>query len=67
MEDAATAEISRSQVWSWLAHGLVTTAEVEAELAAVDASAAAKQVFARVAAASELVEFFTLAAYAELA
>ena len=39
MEDAATAEISRSQLWQWIRHGRtfddgtpVTTALVEAEL-----------------------------------
>ena len=29
MEDAATSEISRSQVWQWLAHGKVERADVE--------------------------------------
>ena len=29
MEDAATSEISRSQVWQWLRHGRVSLAEVE--------------------------------------
>jgi malate synthase len=66
MEDAATAEISRSQVWSWLAHGVFGPEQVRAELAAVEASEAAKELFARVALASELVEFFTLVAYAQL-
>ena len=30
MEDAATAEISRSQVWQWLRHGQVSEDEVRA-------------------------------------
>ncbi len=29
MEDAATAEISRSQVWQWIRHGRFTKDEVE--------------------------------------
>ena len=29
MEDAATAEISRSQVWQWIRHGRVDRADVE--------------------------------------
>jgi malate synthase len=29
MEDAATAEICRAQVWQWLHHGAVTTAQVQ--------------------------------------
>jgi malate synthase len=32
MEDAATAEISRSQVWQWIRHGRVTKEQVEAIL-----------------------------------
>jgi len=33
MEDAATAEISRTQVWQWLRHGKVTAALVEQTIA----------------------------------
>ncbi len=66
MEDAATAEISRSQVWSWVRHGLFDTATVRAELAAVDASPAAKALFAEVALAPELPEFLTLVGYPRL-
>jgi malate synthase len=29
MEDAATAEISRSQIWQWIRHGRVERADVE--------------------------------------
>ena len=29
MEDAATAEISRSQVWQWVRHGRVSREDVE--------------------------------------
>ncbi len=49
MEDAATAEISRSQVWSWvyLAQRF-DEARVREEVAQVDASDEAKEVFAEV-------------------
>ena len=33
MEDAATAEISRSQIWQWLRHGRVARADVERMIA----------------------------------
>lgn len=66
MEDAATAEISRSQVWSWLRHGIFTAEQVEAELAAVEASGPAKELFAAVALGELLPDFLTLAGYAEL-
>jgi malate synthase len=33
MEDAATAEISRTQVWQWLRHGKVTAASVKQTIA----------------------------------
>ena len=66
MEDAATAEISRSQVWSWVTHGLFEAGSVRAELAAVEASDTAKELFARVALASELPEFLTLVGYPQL-
>ena len=35
MEDAATAEISRGQVWQWVRHGRVSREDVERELAGV--------------------------------
>ena len=35
MEDAATAEISRSQVWQWVHHGRVARADVERTIAEV--------------------------------
>lgn len=88
MEDAATAEISRSQVWQWVRHGSklsggrTVTAELvrsiqEQELdqirsevgvdafAAGNFSAAAKH-FQRLIESPNLVEFLTLAAYADL-
>ncbi len=66
MEDAATAEISRAQVWSWVRAGRFTPARVREELARVDAAEDAKALFAEVALAPELVEFLTLPAYERL-
>jgi malate synthase len=66
MEDAATAEISRAQVWSWVCAGRFTRADVEAELAQVDAAADAKELFAEVALGDPFVEFLTLPAYERL-
>jgi malate synthase len=66
MEDAATAEISRAQVWSWVQAGRFDEARVRQEIAAVDASDAAKQVFAEVALTVPFEEFLTVAAYDRL-
>jgi malate synthase len=68
MEDAATSEISRSQVWQWLQHGQVARADVEAaieeELAKLDGDyAEARELFEQVALGDEFVEFLTLPAY----
>jgi malate synthase len=68
MEDAATSEISRSQVWQWLAHGEVARADVEAaieeELAKLDGDYdEARELFEQVALGDEFVEFLTLPAY----
>jgi malate synthase len=63
MEDVATAEISRAQVWSWVAAGRFTPERVREEVARVDAPEQAKQVFEQVALGEELVEFLTLPAY----
>jgi malate synthase len=68
MEDAATSEISRSQVWQWLQHGKVARADVEAaieeELAKLDGDyEEARQLFEQVALGDEFVEFLTLPAY----
>jgi malate synthase len=67
MEDAATAEISRAQVWSWVQSGRFDEARVRAEIAQVDASEAAKQVFADVALSVPLKDFLTSEAYHLLA
>ena len=66
MEDAATAEISRAQVWSWVESGRFDEARVRDEIAQVDASDAAKEVFADVALAVPFKEFLTTTAYHRL-
>jgi len=66
MEDAATAEISRSQVWQWVCAGRFSADEVRAEADAVDASDEARTLFLELALAPELVEFLTLPAYTKL-
>ena len=67
MEDAATAEISRAQVWSWVQAGRFDGDRVREEVAAIDASDAAKAVFLDVALSVPLKDFLTLAAYDLLA
>jgi malate synthase len=67
MEDAATAEISRSQVWQWIHHQRVTPKRVR-EVADAEAFeggrfAEARELFERVALADEFTEFLTLPAY----
>jgi malate synthase len=71
MEDAATSEISRSQVWQWLHHGRVARADVERvlaeEAAGLDESYdEARALFEQVALGEEFVEFLTLPAYERL-
>ena len=66
MEDAATAEISRSQVWQWVRAGRFSADEVRKEAAVVDAAREAKELFLELALAPELVEFLTLPAYTQL-
>jgi malate synthase len=70
MEDAATAEISRSQVWQWSAHGrfspdnvLAVVSEEAARLGDGGRFPEARQLFERVALGDEFVEFLTLPAY----
>jgi malate synthase len=68
MEDAATAEISRSQIWQWVRHGRVERGRVEDEVAAEverlgDAYRPAADLFQRVALDPDFVEFLTLPAY----
>lgn len=74
MEDVATAEISRSQIWQWVNHGVGIAslgpidadlvrriADEEAERHGVDPEA--KEVFLEVALAPRFIEFLTLSAY----
>ncbi|MFY9580874.1 MAG: malate synthase A [Gaiellaceae bacterium] len=71
MEDAATAEISRSQIWQWLHHGRVTRERVvEIEREELEQLGpgyeTAAEVFGEVALAGEFAEFLTLPAYERL-
>jgi malate synthase len=66
MEDVATAEISRAQVWSWIRDGRFDDMRVREEVAAVEVGSAAKEVFEQVALGEPLVEFLTLPAYERL-
>jgi malate synthase len=68
MEDAATSEIARAQVWQWLHHGRFSHEQVAAitdeELAKLgDGYEEARELFDRVATGEEFVEFLTLPAY----
>jgi malate synthase len=69
MEDAATAEISRSQIWQWLRHGRIERDTVvafeDAELAEAGEGrwADARALFDAVALSEELPEFLTIPAY----
>ena len=81
MEDAATAEISRSQVWQWLRHGarlddgrVVTHALVESVIAhemndkhlSGGKFALAAELFGQLMTGAEFPEFLTLVAYEHL-
>jgi malate synthase len=73
MEDAATAEISRGQVWQWVRHGRTdredverVIAEVASELPAEPVHEEARGLFERLALAPEFAEFLTLPAYERL-
>ena len=71
MEDAATAEICRTQTWQWLRHGArlsdgraVTTALVREVIAAEPAATGqAGRLFEQMSTAAEPPEFLTLVAY----
>jgi malate synthase len=70
MEDAATAEISRSQVWQWLHNDVVlddsgepVTRELVERIAAEVDEPEARALFMEVAVADDFVEFLTLPAY----
>ena len=72
MEDAATAEIARSQIWQWVRHGRIDREQVrryeEKELAeaAEGRWRDARDVFDSVALSEEFVEFLTLPAYEKI-
>jgi len=71
MEDAATAEISRSQIWQWLRHDRVSKADVhritDEEIAKLGSDYGdARALFERVATQPDYVEFLTLPAYDRL-
>jgi malate synthase len=65
MEDVATAEISRSQVWQWVQAGIFSPDEVRRTIVQELGTEApeAREVFERVALSKDFVEFLTLAAY----
>jgi malate synthase len=70
MEDVATAEISRSQLWQWVRHGRIERDRVreiaDEEVASLPPQVRldeARDVFEQVALADEFVEFLTLPAY----
>ncbi len=64
MEDAATAEISRSQIWQWRRHSRMTETQLSSALSRVVAEAgpmeAASSLFEEVALGQQFVEFFTV-------
>jgi malate synthase len=71
MEDAATAEICRTQIWQWLHHGarladgrVVTESLVRDAIAAgPEATGLARRLFEQMSTARELPEFLPLVAY----
>jgi malate synthase len=80
MEDAATAEISRSQIWQWIHNGtemndgVVVSVELVDRLLAEEVArlapqdlTAASALFRRVAVNDDFAEFLTTVAYPELA
>ena len=70
MEDAATAEIARSQVWQWVRNRRFEREHVlrviEEESAADEVSTEARELFEQVALADDFIEFLTLPAYDRL-
>jgi malate synthase len=71
MEDAATAEISRSQIWQWLHHGRITAEDVVRitgdEIGALGPGYDdARAIFESIATRPDYVEFLTLPAYDRL-
>ena len=67
MEDAATAEISRSQVWQWVRTGRFSRERVLAEIEPWRSEhPEAAELFEQVALSDDFVEFLTLPAYERL-
>jgi malate synthase len=81
MEDAATAEIARSQIWQWIRHGKVTREHVgevlEQEMRRIHEEVGddvwekgrpedTRRVFERVALSEDFPTFLTLVAYDEI-
>jgi malate synthase len=80
MEDAATAEISRAQVWQWVRNSVVlddgqtvtadlvrsVISDVREDLAELPHLAAAVELFDQVALADDFVDFLTLPAYEKI-
>jgi malate synthase len=72
MEDAATAEISRSQIWQWLHHGRINAADVhritDEEVEKLGPGYEdARFIFEQIATQPDYIEFLTLPAYERLA
>ena len=72
MEDAATAEISRSQIWQWLHHHKITLENVQRVIAEEADHLGpryneARTLFDQIATRPEYIEFLTLPAYDRLA
>ena len=68
MEDAATSEISRAQVWQWVHHGRFSAADVarvtDEEMAKLGPGyQQARELFDQVATGEDFTEFLTLPAY----
>ncbi len=68
MEDTATAEISRSQIWQWLHHGRITGADLRRTIDEVMAELGAgcddaRELFEQVATVDPCLEFLTIPAY----
>ena len=71
MEDAATSEISRAQVWQWVRHGRFSEADVvrvtDEEMAKLGPGyEKARELFDQVATGEDFIEFLTLPAYEQL-
>lgn len=70
MEDAATAEISRAQIWQWIQHGRIRAADfsqvLKQEMRQEGQFPLAAQILTEITTSPEFVEFLTLPAYAYL-